>query len=327
MVHGTTVGAPAAGVLDVGQAQAAWGAAACSGRGGEVHYRLPGDAYRDYLLALLIAVADMRAAAWDCTGFGLYSVAMQVEAANPAAAYPAAALLDADECRALVARIDALREHWTERSAGRFYTLGTVAYLDAPDAASARAYGADYHEPDQYYRSLQRTNPVLAAHFSELHQRLAACLAELLGAPTAYAPDLALPGFHIFLDSPDFAVQANHVPHYDQQYRHLRWPNPEAIDFRRSLSYTMALELPAAGGGLKLWRLDYYEMIQLPKEEAKARIRGQSYDVVAYHPGRLVCHTGNELHQILPWRAAPGERRITLQGHGLLIDGVWQLYW
>ena len=48
---------------------------------------------------------------------------------------------------------------------------------------------------------------------------------------------------------------------------------------------------------------------------------------VPYRVGMAVCHSGHRLHQIASHDFAPGDERITLQGHGIMRKGVWQLYW
>jgi hypothetical protein len=49
--------------------------------------------------------------------------------------------------------------------------------------------------------------------------------------------------------------------------------------------------------------------------------------VVPYKVGQLFYHTGHVLHQIVPgYKLDVEDRRITLQGHGVKCDGVWQLY-
>jgi hypothetical protein len=42
----------------------------------------------------------------------------------------------------------------------------------------------------------------------------------------------------------------------------------------------------------------------------------------------MAVHSGRLLHQAAPGRdLAPGDERITVQGHGVLAGGVWELYW
>ena len=49
--------------------------------------------------------------------------------------------------------------------------------------------------------------------------------------------------------------------------------------------------------------------------------------VVPYTIGKLMYHTGHVLHQIIPgYKLQDGDRRMTLQGHGIKCDGIWRLY-
>ena len=42
----------------------------------------------------------------------------------------------------------------------------------------------------------------------------------------------------------------------------------------------------------------------------------------------MALHAGHLLHQIAPGTALqPQDERITLQGHGVYVDGAWRLYW
>ena len=49
--------------------------------------------------------------------------------------------------------------------------------------------------------------------------------------------------------------------------------------------------------------------------------------VAPYTVGKLFYHTGHVLHQIIPgYKLQEGDRRITLQGHGIKCDGKWIIY-
>lgn len=231
-----------------------------------------------------------------------------------------------DESEAIARRVNELQPHWITRRGGALHTLGTAAYLDVPDAATAQHFGMAADAP-LYYRRVAELNPILRENFGWVYDRLGASLAEHLGAPTRYTSRCALPGFHVFSESPDWAVQAAHVPHFDRQFSELDWQAKGKIDFHRSISFTLAVKLPAEGGGLKTWEVDYYEVMAMPVEQRKDFIRAGKSTLHPYEVGGWVCHSGNALHQIAPWRCHPGDQRITLQGHGLYYDDAWNLYW
>jgi hypothetical protein len=47
-----------------------------------------------------------------------------------------------------------------------------------------------------------------------------------------------------------------------------------------------------------------------------------------YTPGAIALHSGHLMHQIGEIdEVAPGDERVTLQGHALFHKGEWKLYW
>lgn len=247
---------------------------------------------------------------------------------NAASTHPAQVLgvFTPDESARIARRVNELREHWIERKGGTLHTLGTAAYLDVPDATTAQHFGI-VADSALYYRRVAELNPLLRENFGWVHERIAASLAAHLGAQCRYTARCALPGFHVFSESPDWAAQAAHVPHFDRQFSALDWQATDEIDFRRSISFTLAVKLPEEGGGLRTWEVDYYQVMAMPLDERKEFIRAQTSALHLYEVGGWVCHSGNALHQIAPWHCHPGDQRITLQGHGLFYDGAWNLYW
>lgn len=225
-------------------------------------------------------------------------------------------ILDADDCAAAADTVLALRSHWIRRIAGaEFYTLGAASYLD--EEARYRARAAEL-------------NPMLRTHFSAMHAALAGALAEVLAAPIAFAPDKALPGFHVW-GVPGIPTEPVASLHFDLQYERLAWP-PEA-DFAHPISFTLPLRLPRAGGGLSMWdttkpRVDAFF--------ARGSFSGTLHDLTVLMPerlepytrGELIVHSGLELHRIAPIPSVePDDLRITLQGHGLRVGSCWQIYW
>lgn len=148
-----------------------------------------------------------------------------------------------------------------------------------------------------------------------------------------YSDRKALPGFHIHGPHPAYGRQSTHVPHFDRPYASLDWTPEGAVDdldldALPQLSFTLALQLPAEGGGLRIWPLKRSEAVALPPADLKARLKGERAKRYDYEVGSLLLHTGQELHQICPWVTQPlDQERITLQGHGLAIAGRWILYW
>ena len=182
-----------------------------------------------------------------------------------------------------------------------------------------------------YHRRAMKLNPIFRERLGWLYDRLAKTLAHALGAPTRYPDDLALPGFHVNQKpirekTGRFPLGAR--PHFDLQWQKIDWGDPSKVDFKLPLSYTLAVALPAKGGGLKTWDIRYDEYMKLDTD-GRAKLRAAREK--EYHPykiGQMVLHSGYQLHQVAPTpEFGPGDERITLQGHGIKRDGVWQLYW
>ncbi len=221
-------------------------------------------------------------------------------------------LLTAAECVDVVAGIDALRAAWAPRGEA-FFSLGSAGYLDA--VAS---------RPD-YLAGAVRTNPPLRARFGALYARVCRTLSRRVGAPVTLADDLALPGFHVFefdgtpLDGDRPSTRA----HFDLQWLSvLPGIAPDA-----TLSFTVLLETPSGGAALELWPLDYADAPELEMSVPEYAATHVSYRWV-YALGELALHDGLVLHAIgTADDPAPVGRRITLQGHGVRLDGTWSIYW
>jgi len=224
-------------------------------------------------------------------------------------------VLTREQCTSVVKTICALESHWVQRAEGiDFYTLGAASYLDGASDA------------DVYKVRAGRDNALLKASFAELYSNLCLVLTAAYG-PVRFHPQLALPGFHIFAPRPGHGLlpgtqafaRAGGSVHVDLQYRlhGSLWQGFERIDWARPLSFTLALALPACGGGLRIW----------PRTTGVTEAEPAQAEEVFYRQGELVSFTEPLLHQIAPAAALEaGDQRITLQGHGLCCDGTWQLY-
>lgn len=245
-------------------------------------------------------------------------------------------LLTESECAQLKLTVEELQEHWIQRHPTvPFYTLGASNYFDIA-----------YNPELPYYRMAQQYNPILRQHFAWLYDRLSVCLSQHLQAPTAYRESLALPGFHIFLSHPAFAnpqalthqewFKVRYQPdvvsspiHCDTPHFVVDWgTSREGLDFNHPISFTLAIALPTGGAGMYVWDLRLQETIGLSQEALTTRLNSREKQLCSYQEGSLSLHSGMYYHQVAPMPAMlPGDVRITLQGHGLMSHGVWQLYW
>ena len=225
-------------------------------------------------------------------------------------------VLTLQECSQVADAVESLRTHWVHRSTDLpFYTLGAASYLDGATSACYRARAT-------------ACNTVLWSSLEWLYRRVIDALEGVLEAPVAYAEDLGLPGFHVFLAHPLFCLPIATV-HCDLQYELHEWAYPPTeVDLSNPLSFTLPLELPASGSGLNTWPLDRAEIGNLDAVEVDARLGRSTCQYHPYRLGHMLMHSGHTVHQMAPTEnMEPPDRRITLQGHGLRCAGTWRLYW
>jgi hypothetical protein len=222
-------------------------------------------------------------------------------------------VLNAGECEQVADAVLGEREAWTARSAsGKFFTLGVNAYMDLARAAD---------EDASYFGPARGANLMLKQRFAGVHAKLAQSLERELGLPTRYADDLAMPGFHIWVGL-GIPRRPGASIHFDLQYQRLL-TRPRYARASGTVSFTLPVKLPAAGSSLRVWPCTYPDdMDRLPA------FQQADPEIVPYHLGSAIVHSGHVLHQIGATPSAqPGDYRITLQGHGLVVDEVLVLYW
>ncbi|WP_034802501.1 hypothetical protein [Intrasporangium oryzae] len=208
----------------------------------------------------------------------------------------------------------ALRPMWTTRSPrSSFFTLGVNAYMDLAPSADARA---------TYYDKVAASNALLDRRFGGLYLTLARRLGHALGMPARYADDLARPSCHIWTES-GIPRTAGGSIHFDLQYQRVL-DEPHYAAATGTVSFTLPVRLPAAGSSLLVWPAFTYPealtRLELARTTPPLRIE--------YSLGRALVHTGHVLHQIGPTPdISPGDLRITVQGHGIVVDDELVLYW
>jgi hypothetical protein len=222
-------------------------------------------------------------------------------------------VLSPAECDEVAEAVLSERDRWTSRSpTGMFATLGVNAYMDLAPAADVDA---------SYFGPVRGSNLVLRQRFDSLHGKLAEALETELGLPVRYADDLARPGFHIWVGL-GIPSQPLASIHFDLQYQRLL-ARPEYAHASGTVSFTLPVRLPAAGSSLRVWPCHY------PADRHRVpAIRRTEPEIVPYHLGRAVVHSGHVLHQIgVTPTVRPDDIRITLQGHGLVVGRQLVLYW
>jgi hypothetical protein len=222
-------------------------------------------------------------------------------------------VLSAAECDEVAEAVLGERDRWTPRSpTGLFATLGVNAYMDLAQAADVDT---------SYFGAAHGTNLILRQRFAGVHGQLARALEAELGLPARYAGDLAMPGFHIWAGDGIPTRPVTSI-HFDLQYQRLL-TRPEYARASGTVSFTLPIRLPAAGSSLRVWPCHYPGDL-----DRVAAIRQTEPEVVPYHLGRALVHSGHVLHQIgVTPVVRPDDVRITLQGHGLVLGDELVLYW
>jgi len=229
---------------------------------------------------------------------------------------------------------------WRLNGQPTFYTLGAASYLDL---------GYALRSIDDYLSAAGFLWQWAGDAVRTIVERARRALEHCLGARVEYPSVLPPPGFHIFIGAAipktDCARNVTDCDstHFDIQYNHIPWNRwYTEVEFEKAISLTLALKLPAAGGGLTYW-----ESITLERVRAALTSRGfsdiyQGYEklnipsvanatpcsTIPYAVGSMVVHSSHVLHQMAGvTRASVTDERITFQGHGVLADGAWRFFW
>jgi hypothetical protein len=217
------------------------------------------------------------------------------------------------ECEAARDQVFALERHWRPRSEeGNFFTLGAASYLDAPG------------DHDAYLKHAREMNRILRTNFDWLFERVRAGFEGLLEQPVSYSEECALPGFHIFFyaGGDQSSDRPSGRAHFDMQWMHaMPGCRPD-----ETLSFTLPVEEPSGGCSLAIWPV-HLDAIK-PGFDALTYAANTPARTLRYARGRMVVHDGLLLHAIgAASTAAPKGYRITFQGHGVKVSGIWKLYW
>jgi hypothetical protein len=238
-------------------------------------------------------------------------------------------VLEPEACAAVAEGLLDLEPFWLPRQPRLpFYTLGATHYYDITG-----------NRGRPYERLVDQYNPLLLGCFGALYGSLRSCLGERLGARVTFAEGAALPGFHIFAADPVFAPSEAHDVTEAQYYARRGLDghpgNPihtdgahEALGFKgETLSFTLPIQLPAGGAGLRIWPLKECDRGGLDERGLQALLAATPHRDHTYAPGELLVHCGDWYHQARGMPVRQGDYRITLQGHGVRRGGVWHLFW
>jgi hypothetical protein len=227
---------------------------------------------------------------------------------------PPTPVFSPDRLHEILGGVFALREHWKERSPG-FYSLGFAHYIEGREGTLDDGEVAE-------------SNARLRAAFAPALDDLSAFLARELDAEVEYGSGLPLPGFHIVEPAAMHPGRPVGDSHFDLQYTFGHFPAP----VRATLSFTIPIQVPAAGASLEHWPVDFDEIRRLIDAGEIAGIadaeRRFPMETVAYEPGRACLQHGLPLHRMgAISEVGPTDRRITLQGHAADVGDRWLAYW
>jgi hypothetical protein len=218
-------------------------------------------------------------------------------------------------------------------------------------------------DENEYVNVKNFYNKILVENFNWVYDKIIQSIYDVYGEESEISEksNMAFPSFHIF---PAFEGCENvwHPPHIDAiQHYHVDnlkniYKNVNENDF---LTITLSIKNPKNGAGLYYWDVpknkkysvadakiyfkeiiyltnkiklvddddadhgfwdiyshkDYFESVTKPK-------------VIDYKEGYMILFKDPMLHQIMPFNVpyTLDEERITIQGHGIMCDGKWQLY-
>jgi hypothetical protein len=227
---------------------------------------------------------------------------------------PPTPVFSPDRLHEILSGVFALRGHWKERSPG-FYSLGFAHYIEGREGSLDSAEVAE-------------SNARLRDTFAPALDELVAFLARELDAPVEYGAGLPLPGFHIVEPAAMHPGRPVGDSHFDLQYTFGDFPAPVLA----TLSFTIPIQLPAAGASLEHWPVDFEEIRRLIDAGEIADIAGAerrfAMETVAYEPGKACLQYGLPLHRMgAISHVEPTDRRVTLQGHAALVGEGWIAYW
>jgi len=213
----------------------------------------------------------------------------------------------------IVAVVDMLESYYTKRGAN-FFTLGTSSYLDF-----ANAHG----------RQALMTNELISKHLGKFYLKMFKALSDHFDVPVFSPPEVNVPGFHIFtgLENSPKGLEYGSI-HRDANHISSEFP----FAYTDIISFTIMLEEPEKGSSMNYWD---DEVVSKTIMSNRFRSIGKfmrerlirTVKTFDYKIGELVIHDGQTIHQIANMvDTTPKDRRISLQGHGVLTDKGYIVY-
>lgn len=247
-----------------------------------------------------------------------------------------------EECIDIVNRIDSLRKEWINLGSydikdgiigyPPLWTLGAASYRDGVKSLKI------------YHKLKTKENETLIDNFSDVYDRLLDKIVPVIG-DSKLENSLALPGFHIFAEKNTVKEKVS-VKITDDLFRHIHKDGLNDlhydhlskiysnVDINKIISITVSVQLPLMGSGICIWDESVSKLHsndsfakEIIDEKIYSEYPGGEPHIVPYELGSAFCFSGGFDHQIAPnCTGYPGDRRITLQAHGIVCDGAWRLF-
>jgi len=250
-------------------------------------------------------------------------------------------ILSKDQCNSIINTLENYQSFWVPRQLLICHTIGAASgYVERNfDIKPSFPMNSIF----DYYEQSRHLNPFLFDNFSWIYEIIFQKFSNIIG-PCELLDPLGYPGFQIFGHKPNcfnkiedilLMQQPNGNIHTDKQHEvHMHiWNEFKNVDLTNILSFTLSIELPSTGGGLCSWDSESIKKHEIDDKFTKM-IKNSNYykkmnnlSVISYKIGSLFYFVGPILHQIAPgFEIKPTDRRITMQGHGIMCDNIWRIY-
>ena len=221
-------------------------------------------------------------------------------------------IFNINQCDDISRRLFLLKNLWIERYRSqiiRFSTLGFASYLDQKT-----------NEWDVIAR-----NDIITENFSDVLDQVKSALLPILGS-FEFEKTTPIPGFHIFETLENGVDTRETRIHIDIPYLKYNFGSRYTdIDYQNTINFTLCIELPSNGGGINMWNhIEDPIHFQSNYDNIVKDLKNPEY--FAYNRGELSYFFGYPIHQIAKKPTIEGDRRITLQGHGIKCDNKWIIY-
>jgi hypothetical protein len=178
-----------------------------------------------------------------------------------------------------------------------FFTLGAASYLDARKGQFAALPVAGAGGESRARRDVRLVHEKLRQAVSDRGR---------VGGALRRSPRAA--GFHVHLRDPEQVIPPASI-HFDLQFELIDWSQLGVPDGREQLSLTLAIALPAEGGGLMVWNINRMEIEAMTDEARRAHMSANRH--ASRHPTRQATSRCTPATSSTRWRRPTTRSRPT----------------